>query len=169
MKNKKLMGLILVLTLITLIMVHINKENMEGYNENNGITFISGEYEADLSFEEITALHQKEFRATEDTSSSGPNQRKYKGVVLFDAMKEAGIGEKEIIASSKIIVKGLDGYVIALSPEEVLTDKIYLAFEKDGKLLGNMQNGGSGPFQLIAISDFFSQRWCKYVFEVIVE
>ena len=67
-------------------------------------------------------------------------------------------------------MKGLDGYVIALSTDEVMEGKgIYLAFEKNGKPLGNMKNGGSGPFQLIAVTDSFSQRWCKYVFEVSLE
>ena len=34
----------------------------------------------------------------------------------------------------KVLVKGLDGYVIAMSVDEALSDHVYLAFEKDGKL-----------------------------------
>jgi DMSO/TMAO reductase YedYZ molybdopterin-dependent catalytic subunit len=139
-------------------------------NEAGSITFISGESIIELSFDEITALEHHEFKATEDTSSSGPASRKYKGVLLKDVLNKASINNEAIAASSKIIIKGLDGYVIAMSTDEVLSDKgVYLAFEKNGKPLGNMKNGGSGPFQLIAISDSFSQRWCKYVFEVSLE
>ena len=85
-------------------------------------------------------------------------------------LNEASINDEMIANSSKIIVTGLDGYVIALAKDEVLSNNnVYLAFEKDGKPLGTMKKGGSGPFQMIATSDSFSQRWCKYVIEVSLE
>lgn len=171
MKNKKLVVVIAVLVSFTLILGYLNMKDVDTTaNKAGTITFVSGENTIKLSFDEITALEHHEFRAVEDTSSSGPASRKYKGVLLKDVMNKASIKNETIEASSKIIIKGLDGYVIALAPDEVLSDSsVYLAFEKNGKLLGNMKNGGSGPFQLIAISDSFSQRWCKYVTEVSME
>jgi DMSO/TMAO reductase YedYZ molybdopterin-dependent catalytic subunit len=171
MKNRKLIIIIAFLAALTIILGYLNMTNVDTTaNEAGSITFISGESIIELSFNEITALEHHEFKATEDTSSSGPASRKYKGVLLKDVLNKASINNESIAASSKIIIKGLDGYVIAMSTDEVLSDKgVYLAFEKNGKPLGNMKNGGSGPFQLIAISDSFSQRWCKYVFEVSLE
>lgn len=171
MKNRKLIIVIAFLAALTIILGYLNMRNVDTTaNEAGSITFISGESIIELSFDEITALEHHEFKATEDTSSSGPASRKYKGVLLKDVLNKASINNEAIAASSKIIIKGLDGYVIAMSTDEVLSDKgVYLAFEKNGKPLGNMKNGGSGPFQLIAISDSFSQRWCKYVFEVSLE
>lgn len=171
MKNRKLIIVIAFLAALTIILGYLNMRNVDTTaNEAGSITFISGESIIELSFDEITALEHHEFKATEDTSSSGPASRKYKGVLLKDVLNKASINNEAIAASSKIIIKGLDGYVIAMSTDEVLSGKsVYLAFEKNGKPLGNMKNGGSGPFQLIAISDSFSQRWCKYVFEVSLE
>jgi len=171
MKNKKLIIVIAFLAALIFILSYLNMRDMDTTaNKAGSISFISGESVMELSFDEITALEHHEFKATEDTSSSGPTSRKFKGVLLKDVLNRASINDEAIAAATKIIIKGLDGYVIAMSTDEVLSDKsIFLAFEKNGKLLGNMKNGGSGPFQLIAVSDSFSQRWCKYVFEVSLE
>jgi hypothetical protein len=171
MKNKKLIMIIMVLALSILILGYMNIKSIEPKaNEEGSITFVAGEKSVKLTFDEITSLSHVEFRATEDTSKSGPTPRKYKGVLLKDALNKASINDEMIANSSKIIVTGLDGYVIALSKDEVLSNNnVYLAFEKDGKPLGTMKKGGSGPFQMIATSDSFSQRWCKYVIEVSLE
>lgn len=171
MKNKKLAAVIAVLAVSTLLLGYLNMRTMDTTaNEAAAITFIHGENRMKLSFEELTALENHEFKAVEDTSSSGPASRKFKGVLLKDALNRVSIDDETLEASSKIIVKGLDGYIIALAADEVLADKgVYLAFEKNGEPLGNMKNGGSGPVQLVANTDSFSQRWCKYVIEVSLE
>ncbi|MDD2480819.1 MAG: molybdopterin-dependent oxidoreductase [Lutispora sp.] len=170
MKNKKLLLAIGILAAFTLVLGYLNMKSMNTTsNEDGTITFFHGENTAKLSFDEITALEHHEFKATEDTSTSGPASRKFKGVYLKDALNRAGISDEAIGAAKKVIVKGLDGYVIAMAADEALTNKNYLAFEKDGKPLGTMKKGGSGPIQLIIAADSFSQRWCKYVTEVTIE
>jgi hypothetical protein len=171
MKNKKLITVIIVLAIITIFLGYLNMRGMDTTAKDDGtVTFVSGEDAVKLSFEEITALSAYEFKAVEDTSSSGPASRKFRGVLLKDALNKASYSDEIIGKASKVLVKGLDGYVVALAVDEVLSgDSVYLAFEKDGKPLGNMKRGGSGPFQMIARSDSFSQRWCKYVTEVKLE
>jgi len=171
MKNRKLAAVIAVLAAATLFLGYLNMRSMETTaGEAGDISFTAGGNTTRLSFEELTALDSREFKAVEDTSSSGPAARKFKGVLLKDALNKAAIDDEVIKASSKILIKGLDGYITALSPQEVLeAEGIYLAFEKNGKPLGNMKNGGSGPVQLVANTDSFSQRWCKYVIEVSLE
>lgn len=169
MKNKKLMPVIVILIILTVALGLFNKRRIEANNKNSTITFLSGKQSIELKYEEITSLEYDEFNAIEDTSSSGPTSRKYKGVLLKAVLNKALISDDEILDSSKILVKGIDGYVVALPPEDIIENKAYLVFEKDGKELGNIKDGGSGPFQLVVRSDTFSQRWCKYVFEVSVE
>lgn len=169
MKNKVLIIIIALLAIATLILGFLNKQSIDVSGKEGTIKFIYGESSVELSFEEITSLDYKEFSAVEDTSRTGPTARKYKGVLLKEVLNKVNISNENILSSSKIIVKGLDGYVIALHPEEIMGNTAYLVFEKDGKELGTMKRGGSGPFQLIVKSDSFSQRWCKYVYEVIVE
>lgn len=171
MKNKKLIAAIAILTVLTFTLGYINAKSAGKASVEEGtISFVHGENSITLSLDEITNLDSKEFKAIEDTSTSGPASRKFKGVLLKDALNKASISDEVIKASSKIMVRGRDGYTIALAPNEVLADgSVYLAYEKNGKPLGNMKNGGSGPLQLIAVSDSFSQRWCKYVVEVTIE
>lgn len=171
MKNKKLIIIIGTLVIFTITMGYINMKSIDVNSSEEGtITFVYGDSTVQLRFDEIIALNSKEFNATEDTSKSGPTSRKYKGVLLKDVLNKASIKDEVIAGYSKILVKGLDGYIIALPVDEVLSgSNVFLAFEKDNKPLGTMKKGGSGPFQLVARSDTFSQRWCKYVFEVSLE
>lgn len=171
MKNRRLAAVIAILAVTTLLLGYLNMRSMETTaGEAGDISFVVNGSNSILSLDQLRALENHEFKAVEDTSSSGPATRKFRGVLLKDALNRASIEDEMIKASTKILVKGLDGYVTALSPEEVLADKgVYLAFEKNGKPLGNMKNGGSGPVQLVANSDNFSQRWCKYVVEVSLE
>ncbi len=171
MKNKILIAVILILVAATLILGYIHMRSIDtSAGDEKTITVIWGDNSVKLQFEEITSLSNKEFNATEDTSKTGPTSRKYKGVLLKDILNKASIDDEAIKDYSKILIKGLDGYVIALPVDEILTgNNVYMAFEKDGKPLGTMKKGGSGPFQLIARADTFSQRWCKYVYEVVLE
>lgn len=155
----------------TLTLGYINMRSIDtSAGEEKTVTIIWGDNSVKLHFDEITSLNNKEFNATEDTSKSGPASHKFEGVLLKDLLNKASVDDLAIKGYSKVLVKGLDGYVIALSVDEILSgNNVFLAFEKDGKPLGTMKKGGSGPFQLIARSDMFSQRWCKYVYEVVLE
>lgn len=172
MKNKKLIIIIFTLSIMVLILGYINMKSMGPRAENEGtITFIAGDSSTELNFEEITSLESKDFRATEDTSTTDPTSRTYKGVLLKSVLNMANIDDDIIASYSKVVVSGLDGYVIALGTDEILSRRknVFLAYEKDGKSLGTMKRGGSGPFQMIATADVFAQRWCKYVYEVRLE
>jgi hypothetical protein len=71
---------------------------------------------------------------------------------------------------SRAVIKGVDGYAVALTSNEVLQDdNVYLVFEKDGKQMKGKKRGGSGPYQVIIRQDQFSQRWCKFVTEIVME
>lgn len=168
--NNKLVLVIVILAIATITLAYANMKVMNNPAGDDGtITFIWSDKTASLTFEEITALENHQFSAVEDTSTSGPKTRKYKGILLKDIFVKAGIEDSSLKSASKVLVKGLDGYVIAMTVEEAVSDHVYMAFEKDGKPLGTMKKGGSGPFQLIIVKDTFSQRWCKYVFEVSIE
>lgn len=169
MKNKILIIVIVLLAIATLVLSFLNRRSLDINDAEGTVKFVFGENSAELSFEEIISLDYEEFNAVEDTSTSGPTARKYKGILLKKILNEVSIDDEDLLNSSKVLVKGLDGYVIALPIDEILGNTVYLVYEKDGKRLGTMKSGGSGPFQLVVKSDTFSQRWCKYVFEVVVE
>jgi predicted lipoprotein with Yx(FWY)xxD motif len=105
-----------------------------------------------------------DFSANLDTSDSEPQQHLYTGVLLNDILKKLGIN---VLDYSSLIAKAVDGYTVAYTTLEIMEeDNIYLAVKKDGKPLGTKNTGGSGPYQIIARKDAFSQRWCKFVVEI---
>jgi spermidine/putrescine-binding protein len=46
---------------------------------------------------------------------------------------------------------------------------VYIAYQINGEDLKSKAQGGNGPYQLVILSDPFSQRWCKYVNGVEIE
>lgn len=130
MKNKILIIIIALLAIATLVLGFLNKQNIDVSGEEGNIKFFWGENSVELSFEEIISLDYEEFNAVEDTSRSGPTARKYKGVLLKEVLNKANISNEDILSSSKIIVKGLDGYVIALHPDEIMGNTAYLVLKR---------------------------------------
>ena len=60
----------------------------------------------------------------------------------------------------------IDGYAAALSMDKVMDDdNVYLAYKRDGELLGTKTDGGNGPYQLIISKDKFSQYWVKFAYQ----
>ena len=101
MKNKKLGVVIAVLAATTLLLGYLNMRTIDTTANGEGvITFIHGDKVSKLSLEELTALENHEFKAVEDTSSSGPAARKFKGVLLRDVHGRASIDDGAVAASS---------------------------------------------------------------------
>jgi len=172
MKNKSIFAIVVVLVIILALLAFINQQNIKVTSSEaikGTLLVAAGGNEKKLEFQDIEALNPVEFKATQDTSDSGPQEHTFKGVLLKDVI--AGVfSEDELKKASKVVVKAIDGYTVALSPEEVMEQgNVYLAFEKDGKPLGTKAEGGSGPYQVIITKDRFSQRWCKFVTEVSLE
>jgi len=172
MKNKRLLFIIALLVVAVACLAYLNYKsmNLSAFQAEKGEIYIKiGDKEANFDMERVKSLPAIEFEAIQDTSDSGPERHDFKGVQFRELLfqLEPSLNAHDI---KKVIVKGIDGYSVALSPEEALSDSaVYLAYEKDGKPLGSKKSGGSGPYQLIVKKDAFSMRWCKYVSEVIVE
>jgi hypothetical protein len=171
-KNKSIFTIVVALLVIVIILAYVNKQNMKvtGLDAIDGkILITAGGQEKKLEFQDIKALNPIKFKAIQDTSKGGPEEHEFKGVLLKDVISKA-FSQDELKKCTKVIVKAIDGYTVALSPEEVMaTDNVYLAFEKDGEPLKSKVDGGSGPYQVIIRKDEFSQRWCKFVTEVSLQ
>lgn len=166
-KIKITIGLLIV---IVGVFAFMNRELMKekGYaHENAQVILKEGDLEVVLNHENIINIGQVHFTAILDTSTTDPEEHTYTGVPLKKVIEEAGLSldKKEIV-----IIKGVDGYTVALSIEEVLDEEnAFLAYAVDGKALKPKNRGGSGPYQLIVRKDQFSQRWCKFVVEIEVK
>lgn len=151
------------------VFAFMNRELVKdkGYaHENAGVIIKEEDLEIVLGYENIKALGEVDFSAILDTSDTDPEEHIYTGVPLKNIIEEADFSLND---KSQVVVKGIDGYTVALSIEEVLDEEnVYLAYAVNGKALKPKSQGGSGPYQLIVRKDQFSQRWCKFVVEIEV-
>ncbi|MCF6465523.1 hypothetical protein C3E90_06430 [Clostridium sp. Cult2] len=167
LSNKTIGIIIFILIIIMGVFAFMNrdiaKDNREAH-ENAEIIIKGDGLEAKLTFEEIGQLGEEEFNAVLDTSDSDPKEHKYTGIPLVNIIEEAGITIED---KKQVIIRGIDGYTVAISIQDVMDeDNVYLAYKLNGKLLRSKEEGGSGPYQIIIREDEFSQRWCKFVVEM---
>jgi hypothetical protein len=65
------------------------------------------------------------------------------------------------------IVTAVDGYVVSVGMDKLMDDEnVYLAYMREGELIGTYEEGGRGPYMMIISKDQFSQYWCKYAYSV---
>lgn len=172
MKNKIVALVIIILVMGTGVLAYFNfKASRVSSSEAEGGTVVIcwQDVEVILEREDIEKYPAVEFQATEDTSKSGPEAHSYKGVELKEIINGT-VNNSFASTPSKVTVRGIDGYTIAIKYDEIQKDEnVYFVFEKDGEPLKSKKKGGNGPYQLIIRGDMFSQRWCKYATEVVIE
>lgn len=164
-KNTKiLLSVILLLVLISAIAIMMNKDNVEAKKElNDNAIFIlmdKGEEIASYNMTEIQNIGEADFTATLDTSNSDPEDFQYTGVLLKNIFQHAGIS---LEGKESVIISAVDGYTVALPMDKFMENgNVYIAYKKEGSLIGTREEGGKGPYQMIISKDQFSQFWCKY-------
>lgn len=164
-KNTKLLILIiLLLVAIAATAIFLNRENVVANKElNNNAIFVlieDGIELASFSMAEIQAIGEIDFIATLKSSGSDPKDHVYTGVLLKNIFIHANIS---IEGKETVVVTAADGYTVAIAMDKFIDDdNVYLAYMRDGELLGTKEDGGSGPYQMIIRKDPFSQFWCKF-------
>lgn len=134
--------------------IHINAELIVKADGNETL----------FTLDEIKKLGEKEFKANLKSSGNPPVEHTYTGVALKNVIEKANIN---IADKSQVTIRSVDGYTVAMNMDEVLEDdNVYLTYMVDGQPLGNREDGGSGPYQIVISKDQFSQRWAKYVVEI---
>jgi hypothetical protein len=160
--------LVIILTITLIISLNLNKASIEKQKQilaNVQIVLKYNDKEKVLTKEEII-IYGEDFEAVLDTSTTEPSTHIYRGVQLKDLLNNHNIDLQDKI----IIIKAADGYSVAYSSEEVSIDKnVYIAFMEDGRYLGSRDSGGRGPYESIVVSDFFSNRRCKWITEIEVK
>jgi hypothetical protein len=125
-----------------------------------------GDVEKIITMQDMIDLQPVEFDAVMDTSDTDPTGVKFTGVEVSKICESIGL---DISSAEVFEVRALDGYSSALTLEEVLTDgNVYICLFKNGEILKPKSEGGSGPYMMVINSSAFSQRWCKYVQEIII-
>ncbi len=123
-----------------------------------------GETVVTLSAGDIRALPHETFEATIRASGERPTPAVYTGVEIHDLLALAGVTPAE---GEELLFRGADMYLTEVGAAELSEyGNIYIVYERDGEAMKNRAQGGEGPYQVIVRSDYYSQRWCKYLSEV---
>ncbi len=149
---------------LILVLLYLNG-SFSGNIESRVIFFYDkGEEIATIDEEYLLKMPGETFKAVIRSSGKKPEDAEFEGVEVSKLFEELNI---ETEGKEQILFRAADGYVSALSLDEVLTkDNTYIAYKMNGEQLKTKSQGGNGPFQLIIKKDPFSQRWCKYLQEV---
>lgn len=160
MKIKKTIPIIVIIGLL-LILIPSKKEDIS-------ISIVKGEHqqivESDFIYNHPDSIS---FPAVVRSSGEKPVETEYKGIEISKLFSSLGI---DLSNMEKMTFIATDGYRIILSLDEIHEpNNVYLAFQRDGEYLKSKKQGGNGPFQLVIRRDPFSQRWIKYVGEIIID
>jgi hypothetical protein len=166
-KNNIIIGLTIAFLVVALIVTYfVNQEDIEEKKQlNRDAVFevlYQGEVVKSFNMEEIAGMGEVTFEANLKSSGNDPVPYEYTGVLLKTIFMEAGL---DLEGKSSATVMAVDGYATALTMEKLMDDEnVYLAYMRDGELLGTKEDGGNGPYQLIISKDKFSQYWVKYAY-----
>ena len=122
-----------------------------------------------FNMESLAELGSEEFSAKLKSSiMESPEEHTYTGIALKELFTSAGISLED---RSRVITYSADGYAVPLKIKEIQeNDNIYLVFKDNGdylRLYG--EKDGQGPYMIVVRGDRYSQRWAKYVVELVVE
>lgn len=170
-QNRLILGIIVVLAVILGITGVLNRGAAEAkslLNENAVFkVLVNGEEVAIRNMAEIQALGEVDFDANLKKSGKDPITYEYSGVLLKTILEDAGV---DLTDAKGVVVSAVDGYAVSVTMEKILTeDNVYLAYKRNGELIGTREEGGKGPYQMIISKDLFSQFWCKYALTADVQ
>ncbi len=170
MKSKITLAII-ILALIVGVTGFINLKSVEvkkDLEENSRFVIKEkGKEVATLDMKEVRSLGETEFKANLKKSGKDPVRYNYTGVPFKNILMKYNINLDD---KSAIVFTAIDGYTVAVEIEKILEDdNVYLVYMRDGDTLGNKENGGNGPYQMIISKDPFSQYWCKFAIEADVQ
>lgn len=165
--KRKITLVIIILAAIVSVTAYMNLKTVEVKKElQENAEFVikdNGKEIAKFNMKEIRALGETEFSANLKTNGKEPIPYTYTGVSLKNLFEKYGVDIKD---KSALIVTSIDGYTVAVDINKVLEDdNVYLAYMREGESLGNREDGGKGPYQMIISKDKFSQHWCKFAVE----
>lgn len=120
-----------------------------------------------ITMDDILALSPAAVTASYNPSDREAEAREYTGVALADIFTSLDI---DASGYSSVTFMAADGYASAISAEDARdASNCYIVFEENGVSLGAKEDGGTGPFMMIMAKDVFSQRWCKFLLEVMLK
>ena len=120
-------------------------------------------YTVDFSILQDTGI--QDFNADKKSGGNPAVKTEYQGVPLKKLCDKLKI---DISGAKSCVALAADGYTVSLSIDKVNdTDNAFIAIGQNGEPLAKKEDGGDGPYMIVAVKDTFSQNWCKYLSEIV--
>lgn len=168
-KQKKIIAALLILFAAAVaVLLFLNRGTMEAGQAAQRDRTLSvtsnGEVICVLDFSALQGLPAETFETTVRSHGMKPEAVTYRGVEIHKVLEAAGIEPK---GKDVLYFKGADTYLATVKAEELSEyDTIYVVYEKNGERMALRSENGEGPYQVVLLSDSFSQRWCKFLSEI---
>lgn len=161
MKHLKLFVLI-----VLLLSFGACSNNSKGNDSNVTLSIIFEGENFVVTMDEILAYDKVDFQANVKSSGNDPVLTDFGGVFLNDILQSLDIQ----LEDHTVTFKANDGYQTMVTAQEVLQqDNVYLVYEREFNRTLSQDEGGTGPLEIVIVQDAFSQRWNKFVVEIIIE
>ena len=162
-----IIAVLLVLSAAAGMLVKLNTSDVTAVSGQVAVIY-EGQQAASFDLDAVKAMNSVEIKKHIESGSGEDEDGVFTGTDLSSVIEAAGI---ELTGKEKdILIRTQDGFTASFEPEEVMADScVLLVYEKDGRPLGSMEEGGNGPFRIIAADDAFGMRCAKYVTAIEVE
>lgn len=119
---------------------------------------------ANLTYTQIAAYPSISMQATINGHQGGNGNYTYTGVTLKEILTQAEASSN----ATSIYIQASDGYGTTLTMQEATKADVIITYQKEGKTMTPLNEGGEGPFRLIIGSDEYSQRSVRGVIAIEV-
>jgi len=164
MKKKRyiiITSVLVILAAAIFVLARLNAPQVP--SESGSIAIVKdGDVLKTYTLDDIEAMDYVEADVSLSSSSFDNVEGTFRGVPVRALLNDADASLLE--GASQIVAQAEDNYVTAFSAEEAVEDdSIIIAYSMDGKGLGTMDGGGTGPFRLIVMGDEFANRSVRWL------
>ena len=157
------------LTIAVAVLAWLNRDSAAermALEERGEFQIAAGGVKYSVTMGDLEEIGTRIIEANYKTNLMPPVKKEYTGVSLKSVLDYLGVDCSNV---KRVSFSASDGYASAASISDALNeDNCFIVFEEAGKPLGTRGSGGVGPYMVIFAKDRFSQRWCKYLFEITI-
>ena len=158
-----------VLAFAVTVLGWLNRDHIAGrkaLQESGAFLVTAGEQQYSVTMDDLLEIGSSTVDANYKTNLMPAIKKQYTGVSLKNLFDFLQMNDS---SAKSVSFLALDGHVSAVSMSDALDEEnCFIVFEEAGKQLGTRESGGTGPYMVIFAKDRFSQRWCKYLFEITI-
>lgn len=118
-----------------------------------------GSVVAEYTLSQIMKLDSETQYVKLQSAKEGDEAGDFTGVMLDELLSDAGVTDYKTV-----ILSAGDGYSSAADGKE--TDRVLIAYSRNGETLGYFTKGGTGPMRAVFCDDTYGNRSIKYLTKI---